>query len=249
MHLVSAALIFGSLIGVPDAPTVALDFSSIRKDGREFATFVETAARMIAVGHVKESTPRQLVGWAIEGLYENRKRDVPPAVRKRLDDLPKAAAADVLRLLSDVYQETRVSRTGGIEETLSVAVDAMSRRLEPGARPEDVRGRYIAAKDVKPFGMIQRPVGVGLIFEADKKSGMLRVITPVRDGPAHKAGIGAGDIITHFRIYNDAAGKALAQPRLVSTKGMTRERAVEIVLGPFGTKIGLVIKRPKDAAP
>jgi C-terminal processing protease CtpA/Prc len=249
MPLASALVFVASMsIGGPDLPPVEFEFQSTRKDAIPFAAHVVAASRMISVGHIHQASPKQLVASAIEGLYDNRKRAVPAAIRKRLDDLPKADDDEVRLLLRQVYEDTCVSRKNGVEETLAVAIDAMNHRLEPGARPDEVRNRYIRAADVRSFSSGEgRPAGVGLIFEADKKSGMLRVITPVRGGPAHKAGIGAGDIITHFRILTDEDGQLLPAPKLVSTKGMTYEQANAIILGRPGSQITLVIERPKNA--
>jgi carboxyl-terminal processing protease len=246
MLLAPAILIFGSLLASQAPPTAPSDAAATEKEAGKFAQLAVTASRMIANGHTNEKPSKLLVAWAIEGLYENRKLAVPPAIRKRLDDLPKAGDDEVLRLLKDVYPEILVAAADAIEETLASAIDAMSRRLEPGARPEDVRSRYIRAKDVKRFSFGEgRPAGVGLIFESDKKTGMLRVVTPIYGGAAYKAGIRAGDIITQIRVHTDDAGKQLAEPKLVSTKGMTRDQAVDLIVGPAGTRIDFVIERSK----
>ena len=244
MHLASAVLLLGSLVAGQPHYEELLRGSSVTRESEQFARFVEKVARM-AHGHIAKPTTNQAVRHAIEGLFENQRRPVPSEIRERLAKLPPDDADEIRSLLRAVYPE--VCDPNGVEETLAAAVDAMGRGLEPGARPGEVRDRYIRAANVRSFsfGGESRPSGVGLIFEVDPKTKMLRVVTPIYKSPAHKAGIGAGDIVTHLRILNDEGGKPLPEPKLVSTRGMTPKEAEALILGRWGTPIGVVIERAK----
>ena len=70
---------------------------------------------------------------------------------------------------------------------------------------------------------------------------MLRVLTPVYQGPAYNAGIRAGDIITSIRLTTDFDGKPLPEPKVYSTNGMSVERAYKLIVGPEGTPITLTV--------
>ena len=70
---------------------------------------------------------------------------------------------------------------------------------------------------------------------------MLRVVTPVIDGPAYKAGIRAGDIITHIELKTDAAGNSLPKAKVISTKGMSVDDAYDLFLGKEGTRVTLTV--------
>jgi carboxyl-terminal processing protease len=82
---------------------------------------------------------------------------------------------------------------------------------------------------------------LGLKIESDRKTGMLRVVTPTFDGPAHKAGIRAGDIITQIQLKTDAAGNPLPKAKVISTKGMSVDEAYDLFLSKEGTSVTLTV--------
>ncbi len=71
--------------------------------------------------------------------------------------------------------------------------------------------------------------GVGIQIQI-AKDGSLAVVTPLEDSPAYKAGIQAGDIITHIDGKN--------------AKGITIDQAVKTITGPSGTNVTLTVRSP-----
>jgi hypothetical protein len=69
----------------------------------------------------------------------------------------------------------------------------------------------------------------GLGIQLAMQDGRLKVVSPIRDAPAAKAGVMANDIITHL---DDAA-----------TQGMTLNQALDKMRGPVNTRIRLRIAR------
>ncbi len=75
----------------------------------------------------------------------------------------------------------------------------------------------------------------GLGIEIGMEAGVVKVIAPIADTPAEKAGIKAGDYIV--RINND------------QVQGKTLMEAVKLMRGPVGTTIELTIRRKGEKKP
>ena len=72
--------------------------------------------------------------------------------------------------------------------------------------------------------------GVGIHIQMQSQTDLLRVVSPLENSPAYRAGIKAGDLI--MKINGESA------------KGIDIEEAVKRITGPEGTKVTLAIKRP-----
>ncbi|HYV35432.1 MAG TPA: hypothetical protein VE988_06995 [Gemmataceae bacterium] len=196
------------------------------------------AINIIAKYHAKEPSNQQLTTWAVDGLYAHHKQPVPVDIKKRLANL-KGTAGETQSLLDDVFAPFQARKDFDAHKAVEACVDAIFAKLEPAAAPE-LRGGLVPNPGCVLF---DNKVGVGLKIQVDRESGMLRVVTPLHNGPAHKAGIRAGDLITHIRIHGDADahGNELAPPRTNSTKGMTIEEAERLLRGKSGTRVTLVV--------
>src|SRR5437764_10763343 len=69
--------------------------------------------------------------------------------------------------------------------------------------------------------------GVGIQIQLDD-DGSLKVVSPLEDSPAYKAGIKAGDVITRINLKN--------------AKGITLNQAVKTITGPSGTIVTLTVR-------
>src|SRR5205085_11393078 len=91
--------------------------------------------------------------------------------------------------------------------------------------------------------------GIGVQIRKDVEKDMLRVVTPIKDSPAYKAGILEGDILTTITREVDSNGKQLETPEVISTKGMALSDAVKKILGQRGTKVKVTIERDGELKP
>jgi carboxyl-terminal processing protease len=130
-----------------------------------------------------------------------------------------------LKLFGDVFERVRAEYVEEVaDETLiDSAINGMLSALDPHSSYLDVeKYRDMQVQTRGEFG--------GLGIEVTMENGLVKVVSPIDDTPAFRAGIAAGDLITHID----------QQPVL----GMTLSEAVEKMRGPVATKIELRVMRP-----
>jgi carboxyl-terminal processing protease len=145
----------------------------------------------------------------------------------------RAAAADTYRQLSlfgDVFERVRSDYVekpddGKLVET---AINGMLAGLDP-------HSSYMDAKAFRDMQVQTRGEFGGLGIEVTMEDGLIKVVSPIDDTPAAKAGILANDFITHI---DDEA-----------VLGLTLNQAVDKMRGPVNTKIKLKIVRKGQDAP
>src|SRR3954468_5204189 len=139
----------------------------------------------------------------------------------------KAAAADTYRqlnLFGDVFERVRADYVEKPDDSKLVeqAINGMLNGLDP-------HSSYMDPKSFKDMQIQTRGEFGGLGIEVTMEDGLVKGVAPVDDTPAYKAGVMAGDIITHL---DDEA-----------VQGLTLNQAVEKMRGPVNTKINLKIAR------
>src|SRR5512144_2604725 len=143
----------------------------------------------------------------------------------------KAAAADTYRqlnLFGDVFERVRADYVEVPEDSklIETAINGMLAGLDP-------HSSYMDPKSFKDMQVQTRGEFGGLGIEVTMEDGLIKVVAPIDETPAAKAGILAGDIITHL---DD-------EP----VQGLTLNQAVEKMRGPVNTKIRLkVIRKGQD---
>ena len=138
-----------------------------------------------------------------------------------------AAAADSYRQLSlfgDVFERVRTDYVEKPDDSklLEWAINGMLAGLDPHSSYMDTKSlRDMQIQTTGKFG--------GLGIEVTMEDGVIKVVAPIDDTPAHKAGIMTNDIITHLD----------EEP----VQGLTLNQAVEKMRGPANTQIKLRIIR------
>jgi carboxyl-terminal processing protease len=99
----------------------------------------------------------------------------------------------------------------------------------------DPHSRYMSEKGWRDMQETTQGEFGGLGIEVTMEDGLVKVVTPIDDTPAAKAGILSGDLIT--QIDDEAV------------QGLTLEQAVSRMKGPANSKIRLKISRKNSATP
>ncbi len=148
------------------------------------------------------------------------------AVAQRSSPLP----LDELRQFSNVFAAIKNNYVEpvGDKKLIDGAIAGMLSDLDP-------HSAYLDADAFKEMQTATQGQFGGLGIEVGTEDGYVKVISPIEDTPAARAGIRAGDLITRINQ--------------TSTKGMTLTEAVKMMRGPVKTPITLTIMRQGQAQP
>src|SRR5712675_45330 len=156
-----------------------------------------------------------------------------PRLMPLIGSSAKAAAADTYRqlnLFGDVFERVRADYVEKPDDAKLVeqAINGMLNGLDP-------HSSYMDPKSFRDMQVQTRGEFGGLGIEVTMEDGLVKVVTPIDETPAAKAGILANDVITHL---DDEA-----------VQGLTLNQAVEKMRGPVNTKIRLKVMRKGQDKP
>jgi len=154
-----------------------------------------------------------------------------PMVSKAAEE--QKNSADTYRLLNlfgDVFERVRAEyvETPTDEELIEAAITGMLTALDP-------HSSFMNAKNFRDMQVNTRGEFGGLGIQVTMESGFIKVISPIDDTPAYRAGVESGDFITHLD------GKPV--------QGLTLSQAVDRMRGRVGSDIKLTIRRQGVAEP
>ncbi|HTS40612.1 MAG TPA: S41 family peptidase [Xanthobacteraceae bacterium] len=150
-----------------------------------------------------------------------------------LGSTAKAAAADTYRqlnLFGDVFERVRADYVEKPDDAklIESAINGMLAGLDP-------HSSYMDPKSFRDMQVQTRGEFGGLGIEVTMEDGLIKVVAPIDDTPAAKAGILANDLITKLDDEQ--------------VQGLTLNQAVEKMRGPVNTKIKLTIMRKGQDKP
>lgn len=137
---------------------------------------------------------------------------------------------ELLRLFGDVFEKVRGDyvETPDDEELVEAAINGMLSSLDP-------HSSYLSKKDFEEMKVQTKGEFGGLGIEVTMESGLVKVVSPIDETPAARAGIQPGDFITY--IDEEAV------------LGMSLSDAVDRMRGKPGTKIHLTVLREGEMEP
>ena len=129
-----------------------------------------------------------------------------------------------LDLFGDVLDRVRSDYVEKPDDAMLIesAINGMLSALDP-------HSSYLSPKNYRDMQVQTRGEFGGLGIEVTMENGVVKVVSPIDDTPASKAGLQANDLITHLD------GEQIV--------GLTLEQAVEKMRGPVNTPISLTIVR------
>ena len=134
-----------------------------------------------------------------------------------------------LKFLGETIEKIKSDYVDDVKnkELVESAIDGMLSSLDP-------HSSFLNAESLKKMKIQTKGAFGGLGIEVTMENGFVKVISPIDDTPAYKAGIKAGDYITHLD------GKSVI--------GLNLNEAVDKMRGPAGTKLKVTIGRSNQEA-
>src|SRR6266705_2427321 len=129
-----------------------------------------------------------------------------------------------LDLFGDVFELVRADYVDDVSDETLVegAINGMLTALDP-------HSNYLNSKNFNDMKVQTRGEFGGLGIEVSMENGLVKVVSPIDDTPAARAGLKPGDLITHL----DGA----------PVQGLTLPEAVEKMRGPVNSEITLTVRR------
>lgn len=129
-----------------------------------------------------------------------------------------------LNLFGDVFERVRADYVEEVsdEALIEAAINGMLTSLDP-------HSSYLSPKNFRDMQVQTRGEFGGLGIEVTMENGYVKVVSPIDDTPAFRAGLKPNDLITHLD------GEAV--------QGLTLSEAVERMRGKVGSDLKLTIRR------
>ena len=150
-----------------------------------------------------------------------------PLLAKETD---QAKTYQQLELFGNIFDRIRAQYVEEVddEKLIEAAINGMLTSLDP-------HSSYLSPDDASDMRIQTRGAFGGLGIEVTQEDGFVKVIAPIDDTPAAKAGVEPGDFITHVD------GEGLL--------GLTLDAAVQLMRGPVGSEIVITVLREDEPEP
>lgn len=135
-----------------------------------------------------------------------------------------------IRLFTDIYARIKKEYVDEVDDKALIegAIRGMMNSLDP-------HSNFLSSEEFEELKIGTKGEFGGLGIEVGMENGLVRVIAPIEDTPADRAGVKAGDLIVKLNETD--------------VKGLTLNEAVKLMRGKRGTDILLTIMREGEVAP
>jgi carboxyl-terminal processing protease len=136
----------------------------------------------------------------------------------------------LLNLFGEVFERIKADYVTPVDdrEVIESAINGMLQGLDP-------HSSYMNARAWRDMQVSTRGEFGGLGIEVSQEGGYVKVISPIDETPAARAGVKPGDLITHLN------GE--------SVQGLTLQESVDKMRGERGSAIKITIRRPGTESP
>ncbi len=149
---------------------------------------------------------------------------VGPIVAAWAQEGGRAETYRLLNLFGDVFERVRAEYVEPVNDR-----DAIENAIQGMLSSLDPHSSYLNQRSFRDMQTQTRGEFGGLGIEVTQEGGYIKVISPIDETPAARAGVKPGDFITHLNG--------------TSVQGLTLQEAVEQMRGQRGTQIKLTIRR------
>ena len=149
---------------------------------------------------------------------------VGPMVAAWAQDGGRAETYRLLNLFGDVFERVRAEYVEPVNDR-----DAIENAIQGMLNGLDPHSSYMNPRMYRDMQVQTRGEFGGLGIEVTQEGGYIKVISPIDETPAARAGVRPGDLITHLNGN--------------SVQGLSLQEAVEQMRGERGTSIRITIRR------
>lgn len=205
-----------------------------RSAGRIFAfskgmALVSTLALAFAAGPaLSQQPPAQPPAQQQPPAKPDTKPDAKPDAKAAPAKQTPGDTYRMLNLFGDVFERVRRNYVEEVtdKQLIEAAIQGMLSSLDP-------HSSYLDDESFKDMQVQTKGEFGGLGIEVSMENGFIKVISPIDDTPAFRAGVKPGDFITHLD------GE--------SVQGLTLNEAVDKMRGKVNTPIKLTVRREGEA--
>ncbi len=142
----------------------------------------------------------------------------------------RAETYRLLDLFGNIFERVKAEYVEPINDrdAIESAINGMLQGLDP-------HSSYMNARSFRDMQVQTRGEFGGLGIEVSQEGGYVKVISPIDDTPAARAGVKPGDLITHLNGN--------------SVQGLTLQEAVDQMRGERGSSLKVTIRRPGAESP